>query len=46
MTEITNVNIEDSWKKIMDEEFKKPYFPKIKEFLLKEKHEGYTIYPK
>lgn len=46
MTEITNVNIEDSWKKILDEEFKKPYFPKIKEFLLKEKNEGYTIYPK
>jgi hypothetical protein len=31
-----NVQIEESRKKILDDEFSKPYFPKIKEFLLQE----------
>lgn len=45
MTEINSVAIEDSWKNLLEEEFKKPYFLKIKEFLLQEKASGYTIYP-
>jgi uracil DNA glycosylase len=31
-----NVTIEESWRKILGDEFSKPYFPKIKEFLLQE----------
>ena len=41
-----NVTIEESWKKILEDEFSKPYFPKIKEFLLQEINAWYTIYPK
>jgi uracil-DNA glycosylase len=31
--------IEDSWKKILWDEFQKPYFTEIKNFLQKEKSE-------
>jgi uracil DNA glycosylase len=31
-----NVIIEESRKKVLNDEFSKPYFPKIKEFLQKE----------
>jgi uracil-DNA glycosylase len=31
--------IEDSWKKILRDEFQKPYFSEIKNFLQKEKAE-------
>ncbi len=41
-----NVIIEESRKKILDDEFSKPYFPKIKEFLQNEISLWYTIYPK
>lgn len=37
--------IENSWKKVLFDEFQKPYFGALREFLLKEK-EHYTIYPK
>jgi len=36
--------IEESWKKILREEFQKPYFETLKHFLVEEKKE-YTIYP-
>jgi uracil DNA glycosylase len=36
MVEIKSVDIEQSWKEVLEEEFSKPYFPKIKEFLLNE----------
>jgi len=36
--DINNVNIENSWKVALKEEFCKPYFLKIKEFLLQEKN--------
>jgi len=36
-------NIEESWRSVLNDEFKKPYFHQIKEFLLKEK--GTAIYP-
>ena len=41
-----NVQIEESRKKILDDEFSKPYFPKIKELLQNEISWWYTIYPK
>ena len=40
-----NVNIEPSWNKVLKEEFSKPYFPKIKEGILKSKSEGKIVYP-
>jgi len=36
--DINNVNIENSWKEVLKEEFSKPYFLKIKEFLIQEKN--------
>ena len=40
-----NVKIEDSWKQALSEEFNKPYFSKIKTFLVEEKQRGKIIYP-
>lgn len=40
-----NVQIEPLWKEELKEEFKKPYFEKIVNFLKAEKKEGKTIYP-
>ncbi len=40
-----NPKIEESWKKVLSEEFNSDYFRKIKEFLLKEKNTNKTIYP-
>lgn len=40
-----NVKIEDSWKEVLDDEFKKPYFQHIAEHLKTEKEQGKTIYP-
>ncbi len=37
--------IESSWKEILWDEFQKPYFTEIKNFLQKEKAEWKTIYP-
>ena len=37
--------IEESWKKIMFDEFQKPYFLALKSFLLDEKTKGKIIYP-
>lgn len=42
---ISNVNIDISRKKELENEFNKPYFLKIKEFLLQEKNNLNTIYP-
>lgn len=39
------VKINDSWKRILNQEFDKPYFQGLVEFLHKEKKEGKTIYP-
>lgn len=36
--------IEESWKIVMQEEFEKPYFHELKEFLLAEKQK-YSVYP-
>ncbi len=40
-----NVIIEESWKKVLSEEFEKDYFAETASFLKKEKREGITIYP-
>jgi uracil-DNA glycosylase len=40
-----NVQIEDSWKRVLSDEFEKPYFTELRRFLLSEKNAGKTIYP-
>jgi len=42
---VTNVNIEESWKKVLMHEFQQPYFATIKQFLINEKKAGKIIYP-
>jgi len=42
---MAEVKLEESWKKVLIEEFDKPYFHEIKKFLLTEKQQGKTIYP-
>ncbi len=37
--------IEESWKKVLKEEFQKPYFKDLKLFLLEEKKAGHQILP-
>jgi uracil-DNA glycosylase len=39
-----NPAIDDSWKAALTEEFEKPYFARLKEFLISEKKQ-YTVYP-
>lgn len=40
-----DVKIESSWKEILKDEFKKPYFRQIADHLKTEKSQGKTIYP-
>ncbi|MET0391890.1 MAG: uracil-DNA glycosylase [Chitinophagaceae bacterium] len=40
-----DVKIEASWKKVLKDEFAKPYFPQIVQHLKTEKAQGKTIYP-
>src|SRR5215218_1018329 len=40
-----NVKIEPSWKEVLKDEFKKPYFDQIVHHLKTEKEQGKTIYP-
>lgn len=42
---IESVQIEESWKAVLAEEFRQPYFAAIKSFLVQEKQAGKTIYP-
>jgi uracil-DNA glycosylase len=44
-TPAQNVQIEASWKKMLEAEFQKPYFAAIKQFLVEAKQAGKTIYP-
>lgn len=37
-------NIEESWKKVLWDEFQQPYFAELKQFLIEEKQK-YTVYP-
>ena len=40
-----DVQIEPSWKQVLEEEFQKPYFSTIVRFLKKEKAAGKTLFP-
>lgn len=40
-----NPKIEASWKEALTDEFAKPYFKKLKEFIIEEIHGGQKIYP-
>jgi len=42
---MSQVQIEESWKEVLKEEFKQPYFQSIATFLKKEKEAGKRIYP-
>ena len=39
-----NPSIEESWKSVLSDEFKKPYFPELKRFLMEEKRK-YRVFP-
>lgn len=41
----TQVQIEESWKKVLEKEFEQPYFQAIKSFLVAAKQAGKIIYP-
>lgn len=41
-----NVKLEMSWKKVLAEEFSKPYMVNLRKFLKQELQKGKTIYPK
>jgi len=40
-----NIQIEESWKEALTDEFAKPYFAELRQFLKKEKDAGKEIYP-
>lgn len=44
--DIQSVKIDNSWKKVLGDEFKKPYMADLKDFLVSELSAGQTIYPK
>lgn len=39
------VQIEESWRTVLQDEFQKPYFPLIKQFIVAQKAKGKTVYP-
>ena len=41
-----NIKIEETWKKLLIEEFSSDYFQSIRDFLNTQKKDGVTIYPK
>ena len=41
-----NVNIEESWKQVLSDEFEKPYFQEMAAFLHQRKEQGAVIYPR
>jgi uracil-DNA glycosylase len=45
LIDTTTIQINDSWKSVLADEFSKPYFAHIKEFLLQEKQAGHIVYP-
>ena len=42
---VTSVQIEESWKAMLADEFSKPYFAVIKDFLVQERQAGKTVFP-
>lgn len=45
MSEVPSVQIEESWKKVLADEFSQPYFAGIKDFIVAEKAKGKRVYP-
>lgn len=45
MSKSKPITIEESWKEVLKEEFNKPYFDTIRNFLISEKRAGKVIYP-
>lgn len=45
MSAVTDVKIEEGWKKALSEEFQQAYFAQIKAYLVQEKKAGKKIYP-
>lgn len=43
---IDEIQMDDSWKEILKEDFENPYFSNIKEFLLEEKKQWNIVYPR
>lgn len=46
MFNVNNIQVHPSWKTILNEEFKKPYFSQIIKFLEEENKSGNMVYPK
>ena len=42
---MSNVQIEESWKEVLEDEFGQPYFQSLARYLKKEKADGKIIYP-
>jgi uracil-DNA glycosylase len=42
---MSNIRIDETWKKVLEPEFNRPYFQEIASFLRTEKSEGKTIFP-
>ena len=40
-----SIQLEESWKKVLEGEFEKDYMKNLKKFLQSEKESGYTVYP-
>lgn len=45
MVNLDLIQIENSWKEILKDEFDKPYFAQIQDFLVKERESGNIVYP-
>ncbi|MBK9337438.1 MAG: uracil-DNA glycosylase [Lewinellaceae bacterium] len=42
---VENIQMEESWRQVLADEFRQPYFAEIKSFLVREKQAGKIIYP-
>jgi uracil-DNA glycosylase len=42
---VSNIHLENSWKQLLIEEFKKDYYVKLKQHLVEEKNKGYQVLP-
>ena len=39
------VKMEESWKRVLIDEFRKPYFQQLRQFLVEEKQSGHIVFP-
>lgn len=42
---MSSIQIEESWKQVLQQEFQQPYFPLIKQFIVEQKNKGKKVYP-